>query len=120
MQSYNFLINFFRGIIKPYGGNTNRFRSSPIILTHVAEGHSKAILSIDSYEYKFFTSSKDSTAKVWDLTTGQETVSLNGHTNNVIKIKYCPYTKLCFTVSNYYAKVWDLRESPNRCVKTLW
>lgn len=108
------------GIIKPYSGSTSRFRSSPITLTHVAEGHSKAILSVDSFEFKFFTSSKDSTAKVWDLTTGQEMTSLNGHTNNVTKIKFCPYTKLCFTVSNCYVKVWDLRESSNRCVKTLW
>jgi WD40 repeat protein len=108
------------GNIKPYSGNTNRFRFSPVTLTHVAEGHSKAILSVDAHDFKFFTGSKDRTAKVWDLITGQEIASLTGHINNVSKIKYCPKTQLCFTVSSYYAKVWDLRASSSgKCVKTL-
>ena len=108
-----------QGHIKSYSGNTNRFRSSPITLTHVAEGHSKAILSVDAHDYKLFTSSKDRTAKVWDLITGQEVASLNGHINNVIKIKYCENTRTCFTLSAFYVKVWDLRESNARAVKTL-
>jgi WD40 repeat protein len=109
-----------QGNIKPYSGNTNRFRFSPITLTHVAEGHSKAILSVDSNDYKLYTGSKDRTAKVWDLITGQEIASLGGHINNVSKIKYCPESQLCFTISSYYVKVWDLREKNNsKCVKTL-
>lgn len=108
-----------QGHIKNYSGNTNRFRTSPITLTHVAEGHSKAILSVDSYDYKLFTGSKDRTAKVWDLITGQELASLTGHINNVIKIKYCENTRTCFTLSAFYVKVWDLRESNTKSIKTL-
>lgn len=44
---------------------------------------------------------------------------MNGHTNNVTKIKYCDVNKLCFTVSTFYAKVWDLREAPSKCIKVL-
>jgi len=108
-----------QGHIKNYSGNTNRFRTSPITLTHVAEGHSKAILSVDSYDYKLFTGSKDRTAKVWDLITGQELASLTGHINNVIKIKYCENSRTCFTLSAFYVKVWDLRESNTKSIKTL-
>jgi WD40 repeat protein len=108
------------GNIKSYSGNTNRFRNAPITLSHVAEGHSKAILSLDSHDLKLYTSSKDRTAKIWDLITGQEVASLNGHTNNVTKIKYCPTTQLCFTVSTCYVKVWDTRASTSKCIKTLW
>lgn len=108
-----------QGHIKNYSGNTNRFRASPITLTHVAEGHSKAILSVDSFDYKLFTGSKDRTAKVWDLITGQELASLTGHINNVIKIKYCENTRTCFTLSAFYVKVWDLRESNTKSIKTL-
>lgn len=109
------------GNIKPYSGNTNRFRFSPITLTHVAEGHSKAILSVDAHDFKLFTGSKDRTAKVWDLITGQEIVSLAGHINNVTKIRYSAKSQLCFTVSSYYVKVWDLREKciGGKCVRTL-
>jgi WD40 repeat protein len=108
-----------RGIIKIYSGNTNRFRSYPVTLTHVAEGHSKAILSIDSNDFKLYTGSKDRTAKIWDIITGQEIAALNDHNNNVIKIRYCRNTQLCFTATSSYVKVWDLRESSTKCIKNL-
>jgi kinesin family protein 4/21/27 len=75
---------------------------------------------VDAHDFKLFTGSKDRTAKVWDLITGQEIASLTGHINNVSKIKYCPRTQLCFTVSSYYAKVWDLRSGAGKCIKTLY
>lgn len=108
-----------RGNIRTYSGNTNRFRSSPITLSHVAEGHSKAILSVDSFDYKLFTGSKDRTAKIWDLTTGQELAALTGHNNNVTKVRYDQNSQLYFTVSTSYVKVWDLRESSVKCIKNL-
>lgn len=107
-----------KGIIKEYKGNTAMYRISPISLTHIAEGHSKSVLSCDSYDLKLFTSSKDRTAKVWDLNTCQELCSFNDHINNVTKIKYCSKTQLCYTVSSFYIKLWDMR-SPKKCIKTL-
>jgi kinesin family member 21 len=105
------------GCIRSYNGNTTRFKSSPLTCCHVAEGHAKAVLSVDSFENKLFTSSKDRTSKIWDLNTGQEIVALIGHPNNVTKIKYCAKLNLIFTVSQSIVKVWDERDY--RCIKTL-
>ncbi|KAI4576692.1 hypothetical protein MJT46_002527 [Ovis ammon polii x Ovis aries] len=58
------------------------------------------------------------TCKVWNLVTGQEIMSLGGHPNNVVSVKYCNYTSLVFTVSTSYIKVWDIRDSA-KCVRTL-
>lgn len=108
-----------RGHIKSYSGTSSRYKNSPISLTHIAEGHSKAVLSVDSYDLKLFTSSKDCTAKVWDLMTGQEISSLDGHISNVHKIKYCENSQICYTLSAYYVKLWDLRQPTTKIIKTL-
>lgn len=60
----------------------------------------------------------DRTCKVWNLVTGQEIMSLSGHPNNVVSVKYCNYTSLVFTVSTSYIKVWDIRDSA-KCIRTL-
>ena len=62
---------------------------------------------------------KDRTVKVWDLHSGVEIQSLDRHPNNVVSVKYSPETGLVFTASSAYVKVWDLRQSPSRCIKTL-
>jgi len=90
----------------------------PLQHSHTADGHTKAVLSVFSTEDMLFSSSKDRTAKVWDLATGTEVLSLSGHPNNVISVKYSEETKLLYTVSTYFIKVWDLREG-NKCVKSL-
>jgi hypothetical protein len=108
-----------RGHIKSYSGTSSRYKSSPISLTHIAEGHSKAVLSVDSHDLKMFTSSKDCTAKVWDLITGQEISSLDGHISNVHKIKYCENSQICYTLSAYCVKLWDLRQPTTKLIKTL-
>ncbi|MGH0157034.1 UNVERIFIED_CONTAM: hypothetical protein FKN15_041582 [Acipenser sinensis] len=59
---------------------------------------------------------EDRTCKVWNLVTGQEIMSLGGHPNNVVSVKYC--SSLVFTVSTSYIKVWDIRDSA-KCVRTL-
>ena len=40
-------------------------------------------LSLHWYEYKFDASITDRTAKIWNLVTGQEYETLDGHPNNV-------------------------------------
>lgn len=37
----------------------------------------------------------------------------------MVAVKYSPETGLVFTASSAYVKVWDLRQSPSRCIKTL-
>ena len=60
----------------------------------------------------------DRTAKVWDLSTGEEILSLDSHPNNVVKVDYCEDTRLVYTVSNFAIKVWDVRKGA-KCIQTL-
>uniref|UniRef100_A0A4W4E990 Kinesin motor domain-containing protein n=1 Tax=Electrophorus electricus TaxID=8005 RepID=A0A4W4E990_ELEEL len=96
------------GVINPVPVSKSS-RSSALQCVHVAEGHSKAVLCVDSTDDLLFTGSKDRTCKVWNLVTGQEIMSLGGHPNNVVSVRYS--SSLVFTVSTSYIKVWDIRES---------
>uniref|UniRef100_A0A452RRQ8 Kinesin family member 21A n=1 Tax=Ursus americanus TaxID=9643 RepID=A0A452RRQ8_URSAM len=106
-----------RGIINPFPASKG-IRTSPLQCIHIAEGHTKAVLCVDSTDDLLFTGSKDRTCKVWNLVTGQEIMSLGSHPNNVVSVKYCNYTSLVFTVSTSYIKVWDIRDSA-KCIRTL-
>uniref|UniRef100_A0A8C4TY73 Kinesin family member 21A n=1 Tax=Falco tinnunculus TaxID=100819 RepID=A0A8C4TY73_FALTI len=109
--------NYKVGIINPFPAS-KCIRSSPLQCIYTAEGHTKAVLCVDATDDLLFTGSKDRTCKVWNLVTGQEIMSLGGHPNNVVSIKYCNYTSLVFTVSTSYIKVWDIRDSA-KCIRTL-
>ncbi|KAK3103464.1 hypothetical protein FSP39_019440 [Pinctada imbricata] len=108
-----------RGTIQPNSGKMPTTKLAPVVCTHTAEGHNKPVLSVDCTEDLLFTSSKDRTAKVWDLQTGRETLSLPGHPNNVVSVRYCQKSRLIFTVSQSYISVWDARNHSKQCVKTL-
>uniref|UniRef100_A0A667Z9H7 Kinesin family member 21A n=1 Tax=Myripristis murdjan TaxID=586833 RepID=A0A667Z9H7_9TELE len=103
------------GVINPVP-STKSSRSSTLQCVHVAEGHSKAVLCVDCTDDLLFTGSKDRTCKVWNLVTGQEIMSLAGHPNNVVSVRYS--SSLVFTVSTSYIKVWDIRDSA-KCIRTL-
>ncbi|ETE65313.1 Kinesin-like protein KIF21A, partial [Ophiophagus hannah] len=115
-ESDSSLSEVHRGIINPV--SSKYVRPSPVQCIYIAEGHMKAVLCVDSTDDLLFTGSKDRTCKVWNLVTGQEIMSLSGHPNNVVSVKYCNYTSLVFTVSTSYIKVWDIRDSP-KCIRTL-
>ncbi|XP_043352568.1 kinesin-like protein KIF21A isoform X10 [Dermochelys coriacea] len=106
-----------QGIINPFPAS-KCIRSLPLQCIHIAEGHTKAVLCVDSTDDLLFTGSKDRTCKVWNLVTGQEIMSLGSHPNNVVSVKYCNYTSLVFTISTSYIKVWDIRDSA-KCIRTL-
>ncbi|XP_054010629.1 kinesin-like protein KIF21A isoform X2 [Hylaeus anthracinus] len=106
-----------KGIISQYQGKTPP--RAVLQCSHVAEGHSKAVLTICATAELLFSGSKDRTVKVWDLRTGIENLTLSGHPNNVVAVKYSPVQNLLFSVSAAYVKVWDLRIG-NSCVKTLF
>ncbi|XP_049929752.1 kinesin-like protein KIF21B isoform X4 [Epinephelus moara] len=103
------------GIINPVPA-TKSSRSATLQCVHVAEGHSKAVLCVDCTDDLLFTGSKDRTCKVWNLVTGQEIMSLAGHPNNVVSVRYS--SSLVFTVSTSYIKVWDIRDSA-KCIRVL-
>ncbi|CAH8554359.1 unnamed protein product [Heterobilharzia americana] len=91
---------------------------APIECTHVARGHSNAVLDVDIFGGIMITGSKDRTAKIWDLNTMEEIDTLHDHPNNVTKVRICPSSNLIFTVCSYFIKVWDRRDS-NKCIRTL-
>ncbi|XP_031679001.1 kinesin-like protein KIF21A isoform X5 [Oncorhynchus kisutch] len=103
------------GVINPVPSSKGS-RSATLQCVHVAEGHTKAVLCVDSTDDLLFTGSKDRTCKVWNLVTGQEIMSLTGHPNNVVSVRYS--SSLVFTVSTSYIKVWDIRDSA-KCIRTL-
>uniref|UniRef100_A0A8C8GFQ5 Kinesin motor domain-containing protein n=1 Tax=Oncorhynchus tshawytscha TaxID=74940 RepID=A0A8C8GFQ5_ONCTS len=103
------------GVINPVPSSKGS-RSATLQCVHVAEGHTKAVLCVDSTDDLLFTGSKDRTCKVWNLVTGQEIMSLAGHHNNVVSVRYS--SSLVFTVSTSYIKVWDIRDSA-KCIRTL-
>ncbi|XP_068458234.1 kinesin-like protein KIF21A isoform X6 [Clinocottus analis] len=103
------------GVINPVPA-TKSSRSATLQCVHVAEGHSKAVLCVDCTDDLLFTGSKDRTCKVWNLVTGQEIMSLAGHPNNVVSVRYS--SSLVFTVSTSYIKVWDIRDSA-KCIRML-
>uniref|UniRef100_A0A672NVI6 Kinesin family member 21B n=1 Tax=Sinocyclocheilus grahami TaxID=75366 RepID=A0A672NVI6_SINGR len=106
-----------KGVITPTGGLKGG-RTAPLQCVAVAEGHTKPVLCLDATDELLFTGSKDRTCKMWNLVTGQEIVTLRGHPNNVVSVKYCSYSGLVFTVSTSYIKVWDIRDSA-KCVRTF-
>merc|ERR1719410_2458373 len=109
--------NLNKGIINPFQGRI--VARSPLICTNVAEGHTKAVLSVFATDELLFSASKDRTVKVWDLCRKEEVTSLEGHPNNVVCVKYSQQMRLAYTVSSAFIKVWDLRMNPSSCVKTL-
>ncbi|CAL9696714.1 unnamed protein product [Knipowitschia caucasica] len=91
-------------------------RLSALQCVSVAEGHSKAVLSVDCTNELLFTGSRDGTCKVWNLVTGQEIMSLGAHLSSVASVRFS--SGLVFTVSSCFIKVWDIREAA-KCVRTL-
>ncbi|KAK7079815.1 Kinesin-like protein kif21b, partial [Halocaridina rubra] len=105
------------GVINPHAGRVSQ--RSVLACTHVAQGHSKAVLSVYATDDLLFSASKDRTVKMWDLVRGQEIQSLGGHPNNVNCVRYCESLRTCFSVSSSFIKVWDIRENPAKCNKIL-
>uniref|UniRef100_A0A8C2HMJ6 Kinesin family member 21B n=1 Tax=Cyprinus carpio TaxID=7962 RepID=A0A8C2HMJ6_CYPCA len=110
-------LSLCRGVITSTGGLKGG-RTAPLQCVAMAEGHTKPVLCLDATDELLFTGSKDRTCKMWNLVTGQEIVTLRGHPNNVVSVKYCSYSGLVFTVSTSYIKVWDIRDSA-KCVRTF-
>uniref|UniRef100_A0A3B1KJH5 Kinesin family member 21A n=1 Tax=Astyanax mexicanus TaxID=7994 RepID=A0A3B1KJH5_ASTMX len=104
-----------KGVINPVASSKGS-RAPRLQCVYTAEGHTKALMCVDSTDDLLFTGSKDRTCKVWNLVTGQEIMSLGEHPSSVVSVKYC--SSLVFTVSTSYIKVWDIRDSA-KCIRTL-
>ncbi|XP_052564724.1 kinesin-like protein KIF21A isoform X6 [Culex pipiens pallens] len=105
------------GNIKEYIGKLKA--GSPLICTHVVEGHSNSVLSIKVSNQTLFTAAADRTVKVWDLRSGSTPHCLTGHLGPVAAVECDPTNNLLFSASGAFIKVWDLRESNIRPMVTL-
>lgn len=103
------------GQILPSKASTSKPDS--LVCMYTATGHSNAILSLDVMGDLMVTGSKDRTAKVWDLNSSEELLSLSQHKRDVTCVKFCPSRNLIFTVYQSTIKMWDLRTG--NVVKTL-
>lgn len=92
-------------------------KPASLVCTYAATGHNSAVLSLDVTEDLMFTGSKDRTVKVWDLNTGEETLSCAGHKRDVVAVRYCHKTQRIFGASQNVIKVWDIRDG--KCIKSL-
>nr|XP_058952852.1 kinesin-like protein KIF21A [Pocillopora verrucosa] len=92
-------------------------KPAPLVCTYAATGHNSAVLSLDVTEDLMFTGSKDRTVKVWDLNTGEETLSCAGHKRDVVAVRYCPKTQRVFGAAQNVIKVWDIRDG--KCIRSL-
>ncbi|XP_055600576.1 kinesin-like protein KIF21B isoform X2 [Uranotaenia lowii] len=105
------------GHIKEYTGRLKA--GSPLICTHVVEGHSNSVLSIRVSNQTLFTAAADRTVKVWDLRTGATPHCLTGHLGPVAAVECDRTNNLLFSASGAFIKVWDLRDSNIRPIITL-
>src|SRR5262249_25642569 len=56
------------------------------------------------------TASRDETARLWDARTGQELLTLKGHTAQVRSVSFSPDgTRLATTSADGTARLWDAR-----------
>ncbi|XP_068706448.1 kinesin-like protein KIF21A [Montipora foliosa] len=92
-------------------------KPAPLVCTYAATGHNSAVLSLDVTEDLMITGSKDRTVKVWDLNTGEETLSCAGHKRDVVAVRYCRKSQRIFGASQNIIKVWDMRDG--KCIKSL-
>ena len=74
-------------------------------------GHTSGVVDI-AYSpngKKIATASSDSTAKIWDATTGKELLTLTGHSAELRPVTFSPDGKFLATGSgDNTAKVWDV------------
>jgi WD40 repeat protein len=87
------------------------------VCMYTATGHNNSVLSLDVQDELMITGSKDRTAKVWDLKTSEEILSLPAHKRDVTVVKFSPQGKTLFTVNQSTIKIWDIRQGT--VIKTL-
>jgi len=56
---------------------------------------------------KIVSGSKDKTLKIWDANTGQEIITLKGHTDRVTSVSFSPDGKRIVSGSEDGVKIWD-------------
>ncbi|XP_055382078.1 kinesin-like protein KIF21A isoform X2 [Condylostylus longicornis] len=91
----------------------------PLYCTHTVMGHNNSVLSIKVDENILYTAAADRTVKVWDLHREAPQYCLSSHPGPVIAVQNDKKSNLLFSASGPYVRVWDLRASSSKAIKTL-
>jgi len=82
----------------------------------IFKGHTDGIMCLQFDEKFLATGSYDSTIKIWDIETGEETRTLVGHTSGVRALQF-DETKLISGSMDNTLKIWNYRTG--KCISTL-
>lgn len=91
----------------------------PLYCTHTVIGHNNSVLSIKVDGNILYTAAADRTVKVWDLAKESALHCLSAHPGPVIAVEYDKISRILFSASGQYVRVWDLRTSSTKPIKTL-
>ncbi|XP_055302871.1 kinesin-like protein KIF21B isoform X4 [Sitodiplosis mosellana] len=105
------------GSIREYSGRTKL--SNPLNCTHIVEGHSNSVLSVKVNDNHLYTAAADRTVRIWDLGKTNGPTGLLSHAGPVVAVEYDRKTNLLFSACGAFVRVWDLRSSHTKAVKTL-
>lgn len=61
----------------------------------------------------------DRTVRIWDLSKTNGPIGLLSHAGPVVAVEYDRKTNLLFSACGAFVRVWDLRASQTKAVKTL-
>ena len=82
----------------------------------IFRGHENGVMTLQFNEHVIVTGSYDTTIKIWDIQTGEETLTLRGHTSAVRCLQFDD-TKLISGSFDHDVKIWNWRTG--ECLSTL-
>lgn len=107
----------------------------------MVEGHSNSVLAVKVHDNNLYTAAAgelnikfkhfqtlmndqncfalDRTVRIWDLETTSGPTGLLSHAGPVVAVEYDPKTNLLFSACGAFVRVWDLRSSNSKAIKTL-
>lgn len=101
-------------------GCTDKLRQlQPLQCTHVVEGHSNSVLSVQVAGTTLYTGSADRTVRVWDLARASGPTALVSHPGPVVAVVLDRSSGLLYSACGSFVRVWDARSGYAKPCKIL-